>query len=331
MKKYYKKHFFLILRFVLIFALFISFGKASLSQTVITNIYDTACQNDPYYIIHPNLPPNLSPGNHLFPDTLTAINGNDSIVNLFLTIHPIYNTTKNISICFGDSLVNAGIYIDTLQTIYGCDSIVTTNITIIQPVVFTQAITFCDSIGNSGVFIDSLIAANGCDSIVYTMVTFVPPLIDSVSSIYSNNIWTLTAHTHVSNLTYNWSGPCIVSGSITANPIVNCAGCYTVTVTNSQNGCTSTAVHCVNPVSVEDNIKNSIFVYPNPSNGIVEFSGIKNGSQLLIIDITGKIIYTNKIVSEKYKINLSDKAKGIYFYKMDYEGIIYDVGKLIIK
>ena len=43
------------------------------------------------------------------------------------------------------------------------------------------------------------------------------------------------------NFTYNWSGPGIVSGGMTLMPTVNAAGTYTITVTDTSNGCTATA------------------------------------------------------------------------------------------
>lgn len=43
-----------------------------------------------------------------------------------------------------------------------------------------------------------------------------------------------------SNLSFSWSGPGIVSGGNTATPTVNQSGTYTVTVTNTANGCTDT-------------------------------------------------------------------------------------------
>ncbi len=42
------------------------------------------------------------------------------------------------------------------------------------------------------------------------------------------------------NFTYAWSGPGIQSGGNTANPTVNMAGNYSITVTNTANGCTAT-------------------------------------------------------------------------------------------
>ena len=42
------------------------------------------------------------------------------------------------------------------------------------------------------------------------------------------------------NFSYQWTGPGIVSGGTSLNPVVNAAGSYTLTVTNNANGCTGT-------------------------------------------------------------------------------------------
>ncbi len=43
------------------------------------------------------------------------------------------------------------------------------------------------------------------------------------------------------SFTYQWSGPGIVSGGHTLNPVVDMGGTYTLVVTNTDNGCTATA------------------------------------------------------------------------------------------
>ncbi len=48
------------------------------------------------------------------------------------------------------------------------------------------------------------------------------------------------------NFTYNWSGTGLVSGGATLTPTVNQPGAYTITVTDTQNGCTKTAIVTVN-------------------------------------------------------------------------------------
>jgi gliding motility-associated-like protein len=67
---------------------------------------------------------------------LTTAAGCDSIVTLDLTITPIISTTQSVQICPGQSYLlpdgtlvsTAGVYIDTLTTYLGCDSVITTNL-----------------------------------------------------------------------------------------------------------------------------------------------------------------------------------------------------------
>ena len=123
-------------------------------------------------------------------DSLTSINGCDSIMTTTLTVHPTYELMTTASICAGDSILLSntyqtvgGIYHDTLSTTNGCDSIITTEL-IILPVSST-AITASICAGEtyfaggmnqsvSGIYIDSLMALNGCDSIVATTLTVLP-------------------------------------------------------------------------------------------------------------------------------------------------------------
>lgn len=89
-------------------------------------------------------------------------------------------------------------------------------------------------------------AANGCSASATTAVTqnVTPP---SVTATNSTTLTCITASGSLSGTgggTYIWSGPGIVSGSTTANPIVNQPGCYNLTVT-AANGCTATATTCV--------------------------------------------------------------------------------------
>jgi gliding motility-associated-like protein len=70
-------------------------------------------------------------------DTLIAANGCDSIRTLQLIVNPKAFTTINSSICQGQSYfagganqILSGIYKDTLLTSLGCDSVITTNLTV---------------------------------------------------------------------------------------------------------------------------------------------------------------------------------------------------------
>ena len=74
-----------------------------------------------------------SPG--FFTDLFQTVNGCDSIVNTLLTVIPANNNTQNIVLCDGDSVVvgpniysQNGTFVDTLYSLNGCDSIISTTI-----------------------------------------------------------------------------------------------------------------------------------------------------------------------------------------------------------
>ena len=71
-----------------------------------------------------------------YKDTLTSISGCDSIVTLHLTVDSVLNSSFPVAICTGSSylfnginLTTAGAYKDTLNSVSGCDSIITLNLT----------------------------------------------------------------------------------------------------------------------------------------------------------------------------------------------------------
>src|SRR5690606_10809265 len=89
-------------------------------------------------------------------------------------------TNQILQICAGDSVVvgpniykTTGIFIDTLLASAGCDSVVFTNLTVMQPARFEQSFTICPGeevmVGaniyrTNGTFQDTLTRVQGCDS-----------------------------------------------------------------------------------------------------------------------------------------------------------------------
>ena len=126
----------------------------------------------------------------IYIDTLIATNGCDSIVTLDLEVRPVYFTPLQASICEGDSigfgnriLTEQGIYLDTLVSLNGCDSILQLEVFVLPifQTPLTASICEGDSLlfGNnflfaSGLYDDTLTAANGCDSIVTLMLDVLP-------------------------------------------------------------------------------------------------------------------------------------------------------------
>lgn len=142
-----------------------------------TNLQTSICQGDSLDFGTQIL---SLPGTYV--DTLTAVNGCDSIVTLSLEVLPVFQTTLPVTICDGDSVffggsfrVEQGFYLDTLQAGNGCDSVVILDLNVLP--IATTAIdsSVCEgeivifggqSIQQSGIYTDTLSAENGCDSIV---------------------------------------------------------------------------------------------------------------------------------------------------------------------
>ncbi len=201
-------------------------------------------------------------------------------------VHPVYASTVSPSICMGTSynrplgiVVNStGTYIDTLASVYGCDSVITTNLTVLPPPVTAVNPSICLGgsytrpsgivVSAAGTYIDTLIANGGCDSVVTTNLTILPPPVsDSYDTICQGNNFTrpsgivvTTAGNYVDTLIANGGCDSVVFTHLTVRQpsatavndticnggtftlqdgnIVSTAGLYPVTLTN-QYGCDS--------------------------------------------------------------------------------------------
>ncbi len=91
---------------------------------------------------------------------------------------------------------------------------------------------------------------NNCTNSTTTTVTTNGSLPDASASTTgtitcTSNTVTVDGSSTTGGVTYNWSGPGIVSGGSAATATVNAAGVYTVTVTDPGNGCSTTATTTV--------------------------------------------------------------------------------------
>ena len=73
----------------------------------------------------------------------------------------------------------------------------------------------------------------------------------------------------------------------------------------------------VTNTSITENKTNAIQVFPNPSNGVFNFSSHKNNAmQLVVYDLTGKEIFKKPMINNNCQIDLTNKiAKGSYLIK----------------
>ncbi len=211
-----------------------------------------------------------SGSNHTFPDgtvhsniivdesyvsNLLTVNGCDSIITTNVIVNPVYNLSENISICTGgnytypDGTIHNNIiadesYVSNLLSVDGCDSIVTTNITVINGFNITENIIICENdqytypdgtnvtITADESHVSNLVSVQGCDSIITTNITMAPLYnINESYSICSGSNYTfpdgtihnniLNNETYISNLQSINGCDSVITTNITVNPIFN--------------------------------------------------------------------------------------------------------------
>ena len=162
------------------------------------NIQSSICPGDSLFFNNQYV---YTPGNYM--DTLIAMNGCDSIINLSLDFLPLAAENIQSSICPGDSLFfnnqyiyTPGDYLDTLIAMNGCDSIINLSLDFLPLAAENIQSSICpgDSlffnnqyIYTPGNYLDTLIAMNGCDSIITLTLTHLPPIQTNISATFCEN------------------------------------------------------------------------------------------------------------------------------------------------
>src|SRR5258707_8307242 len=93
-------------------------------------------------------------------------------------------------------------------------------------------------------FVSVTNSANGCTSSASALVdaNITPPGASATSGTLTCTTTSISlSGATTSGTSFSWSGPGIVSGDTTATPVVSASATYTVTLTNSANGCTREA------------------------------------------------------------------------------------------
>ena len=127
----------------------------------------------------------------MYTETLTTVDGCDSVINHYLDVLPVHTVNRSMMICEGDSAMlggswqsTTGMYVDSLLSKDLCDSIVTTSLTVnpVHQVNDTIYILAGDSIlvhgkwlSAAGDYVDTLTSSKLCDSIVTTTLVLTSP------------------------------------------------------------------------------------------------------------------------------------------------------------
>ena len=192
--------------------------------------------------------------------------GCDSVITLNLTIGAPSASTVSATACSsytwaqnGMVYTASGAYTDTVQNSYGCDSVITLNLTINQPTTSSVTITECTSYtwpqnGTtymvSGAYTDTVPNAAGCDSVITLNLTIIQPTTSSVSvTECTSYTWPQNGMTYTASGAYTDTIPNGVGcdSIITLNLTINSVTMSTVTVSScsaytwAQNGMTYSA------------------------------------------------------------------------------------------
>jgi hypothetical protein len=175
-------------------------------------------------------------GNTSHTSLLSTEFGCDSVIITSVIMSPTYAPNETIDVCsgdnytFADGTTHSGItinetYVSSLSTAAGCDSIITTNINVLAPIVSTDNASVCsggsytyhDGTTSTGItsnetHVSTYTSASGCDSSITTTVNVVSVITSSDNaSVCSGSSYTyhdgtistgiITNETHVSNFT----------------------------------------------------------------------------------------------------------------------------------
>ena len=254
--------------------------------------------------------------------TLSTALGCDSIMTLELTINNSSIIQDNQTSCDsvylwnGNQLNLTGSYLDTLQSIYGCDSIVKLNLTLnSNPSSLTsQVICKGDSLKFgamtytlAGMYTDTLQSSIGCDSLAILDLT-VTELTVSIDTSQFSLVANVTGG--LAPYSYLWS-----NGDSISTIIPDTVGILNLIVIDASGCISDTISYNVTSTSV-DVISNSldlINIYPNPSNGQFVISNSVIMRDIIITDLRGKNVYTNKNLNSNYlNIELDYLDRGMY-------------------
>ncbi len=326
----------------------------TVNPTYLIQQTDTICDGGSY-----NWQGNNYDTTGVYTATYFSLNGCDSIHELSLLVSPTYFFQEKDTICDGgnynwqgSNYATAGVYTATYYTQNGCDSIYELDLALMPVYSFNTIDTICqgDSLEwrnnwyyNTSIYTDSFQTVNGCDSIYSLDLTANPlPLIYTVNgggsypsggsgvAIGLSGSELGIDYTLFLNGTINIS---VESGTGSAISFGNqtLAGVYSVIAENTTTNCSVEMLDSATitiTTGINGYSEDGIFIYPNPTSNsfIIEAEFIKS---VVISNTEGMLIMEKEINSTSAKIDLANYAKAIYFIKIQTSKGIF-VRKIIL-
>lgn len=248
-------------------------------------IYDQICQGEVYSENGFNFSVDTS---GLYSLNLQSINGCDSIINLHLTVKPIFSDTIYAQICHGEvyaendfNVDSSGIYSQIFQSINGCDSIINLHLTVIQTPAPTNL-----TLNNITNYIELNWEGEQENYVIYR----------------DNDSLTVTTLRIYQD----------------SNVVEGVNYCYKIKALNGECESVFSNEECktfLNINSISTNNFNA-YLYPNPTSNktILRVEGLNENALVRIYDITGRLIKTLELNAndKELEIDVENFAKGVY-------------------
>ena len=264
------------------------------------------------------------------------IDEDGNIYILTLNVHQTYTRDLSADICEGEDFnygafhfnnPSAGVHVqeNVLESIYGCDSIITMTLTVHPSYETNITAEICEgedykengfNINNAsaGVINEELVleTVQDCDSIINLTLTVHPQPVVEIEGATEINLGESLTLTASGADSYEWS-----TGQTTASITVSPTEVTTYSVIGISNGCESDEVE--HTVNVFDNInENSAIkanIYPNPTNAEVMIE-CQDMNEITVFMPNGQTLETILVSDSKYTLNMSAYKSGIYFVRI---------------
>jgi hypothetical protein len=266
-------------------------------------------------------------------NTYNTTNGCDSTIIKNLTFLPTYSIQNNISICGGDSVFingawqfNGGTFTESYTTINGCDSTITTTLTVQLGYYSWNMQSICqgDSLlfnGNyystAGSYIFPYTTSTGCDSIVELnlSINFLPIVSFTLDTTLCENGSPLDLTNYVSPIGGTWTGWGVIGN--TFDPASSGAGSFEINYTYTDfNGCVGSSRDSITVdvcSGLYDNGIPNLSLFPNPTSDILHLNGLQNQALVTIYDVAGKLVLQVEVdKNSNNSINTASLAPGFY-------------------
>lgn len=279
-------------------------------------------------------------GNHqwntsgLYTDTLTNLTGCDSVITIDLIVHQTTAGFDTQIACNEFTWIDGNTYSESTTAVFnisggaanGCDSIVTLDLTILEPSIRTDTQTACNEFtwidGNTylesttAVFNISGGAANGCDSIIQLDLT-----INSVNT--NTTLDGSTISSEVEGADYQWlnceADMSVIPGATHQMYTTNNSGSFAVAVT--ENGCIDTSA-CVAVTLVgvtQSAFSNPFTLYPNPAKDVFTIDFTSNQVYLIvrIYSVAGQLVEALPVQNSDHLDVKFDHPSGMYWIEIE--------------